>query len=86
MALALEHAGLPRVEMTRVLGVHRNTVDNYLNGKTHPRRADLIAWALRCGVSLNWLISGEEPDPDDPSASTIWYSHRPSVSILEVAV
>ena len=75
MALALEWAQITRGEMRRVLGVHRNTVDNYLNGRTHPRRGDLVAWALRCGVSLHWLLNGEEPDPDDPVASTKWYEH-----------
>jgi transcriptional regulator with XRE-family HTH domain len=86
LALALEAGRVRRGEMARVLGVHRNTIVNYLTGRTEPPRSVLVAWALRCGVPLYWLMTGEEPDPDDPATSTIWYSHRPSVPELAVAV
>jgi transcriptional regulator with XRE-family HTH domain len=81
LGLALEKERVSRSEMAKILGTHPNTIRNYLVGRTEPPRAVLISWALRCDVPLEWLVSG---NPDPPS--TIWYSHRPSVSILEVAV
>lgn len=59
MARALEVAGLSREDIASELDVHRNTISNYLNGKTTPTRAVLIAWHLRTGVPLEWLQTGE---------------------------
>jgi transcriptional regulator with XRE-family HTH domain len=69
MALALEKARVSRNEIARIVGVHLNTIGNYLTGRTDPPRSVLIAWALRCDVPLEWLIEGD----DDPDPSTIWY-------------
>lgn len=46
------------------LGVHRNTINNYLNGRTRPDRRTLIAWAMACGVSVEWLETGLDPSPE----------------------
>lgn len=70
LALALEVAGLSREDIASELDVHRNTISNYLNGKTAPTRAVLIAWSLRTGVPLQWLASGEWNDPDDGFTAT----------------
>lgn len=68
MGLALETAGIARDEMAAELGVHKNTVGNWMRGVVPPPRAALIAWALRCGVPFDWLISGTQPKeyPDTP--------------------
>lgn len=58
MALALEVAGITRDDIATELDVHRNTISNYLSGRTAPTRAVLIAWHLRTGVPLAWLESG----------------------------
>ena len=71
LGLALEWADVSAGEMAETLGVHRNTVSNYLNGRATPKRAVLVTWAVRCGVPLVWLLTGHEPDPG--VASTIWY-------------
>lgn len=77
LALALEYAGVDRDEIADVLGVHRNTVGNYLRGDTEPGRAVLRVWAMRCGVPYVWITTGETPrdNPDGPP-STIWYSRN----------
>lgn len=59
MDRALEVAGLTRDQMATELGVHRNTIGNYLNGKTAPTRSVLIAWHFRTGVPLQWLETGD---------------------------
>lgn len=60
MALALEHGGVSVNEMAAHLGISRTTVSNYLHGRTKPRRGDLIAWAMRCGVPFEWLVNGDD--------------------------
>ena len=75
MRLALEHAHVSVNEMSRTLGVERNTTTRYLNGRNSRPvpRSVLVTWALRCGVPLHWLLTGDVPDPDDPVSSTNWY-------------
>ena len=62
LLLALEKADLRPSDMADHLGVHRNTVSNYLHGRTRPRRRDLIVWAQVCEVPLEWLVSGPITD------------------------
>jgi transcriptional regulator with XRE-family HTH domain len=52
---ALDHAGLSAQEMAAELGVHVGTVSRWMNDRETPRRAYVMAWALRCGVSFGWL-------------------------------
>ena len=52
----------------RELGVHRNTISNYLSGRSPMDRRTLISWAFATGVPLVWLerggdTSGPEGDP-----------------------
>lgn len=58
LALALEVACLDRDQMAAELGVHKNTITNYMRGHTVPSRGVLIAWALRTGVPFEWLLTG----------------------------
>lgn len=61
LALALEWAHVPVSEMAEELGISRNTVGNYLAGRTVPSRAILRVWSLRCGVPFDWLLTGTIP-------------------------
>ena len=71
LQIAREHAEIARVDLARDLGVSRNTVTNYETGKVTPRRPVVIAWALRTGVSVSWLLGtdggwaprGSNPEP-----------------------
>lgn len=57
-------AGLEQVDLANELGIARNSVANYENGRTTPRRAVLLAWALCTGVSLDWLTEDDTPPTD----------------------
>jgi transcriptional regulator with XRE-family HTH domain len=54
-----------KVSVTQVaidLGVKRNTVGTWINGKVNPPKPMLMLWALRFaeyGVTLQWLQTGE---------------------------
>ena len=64
LAKALRVAGMKPGDMARALGVHRNTIGNYLNGRTPVERRTLIAWSFATGVPLEWLEFGHS-DSDD---------------------
>lgn len=68
MEIALEWAGISKQQMADHLGLNRHTVTNYLSGRSRPPRSTVIVWALRCGVPLEWIEHGTEPqdDPEDP--------------------
>lgn len=67
MRIALEYAGVSVASMAETLGCDRNTVGNYLSGRTQPRLPTLRVWALRCGLPLEWITDGvvAEPGNDD---------------------
>lgn len=60
---ALDFAGVTAQEMAAELGVHVGTVSRYMNDREEPRRAYLIAWALRCGIPLSWFLADEPARP-----------------------
>jgi len=59
--------------MATELGVARNTVGNYLAGRSRPSKSVLRVWALRTGVPFEWLQSGKVGDLGDISPVTIGY-------------
>lgn len=74
LALALDYSGVSVHDMADELGVSRNTVGNYLAGRTTPHKAVLRVWALRTGVPFEWLARGEV----DPKLTIDeCYSHLP---------
>ncbi|MGH3098464.1 MAG: helix-turn-helix domain-containing protein [Streptosporangiales bacterium] len=67
MRRALRHAGVGPGQMADYLEVGRNTVSTWINGRIEPSPQTLRLWALRCGVSHQWLRHGTVPasGPDD---------------------
>lgn len=62
LGLALEAAGVTPEEMAAELGVHVNSVYNYMSGRTHPKLAMVKLWAMRTGVPYVWIIDGDDAD------------------------
>jgi len=54
----LREVDLGVAEMADYLGVSRNTVSNWVNGRIVPGRQSLMLWAMRCGVDYEWLTTG----------------------------
>lgn len=63
---AREHAGLDLADMAGVLGCSERTVRNYENGATRITRGNLIAWAMSCGVPLEWFPAADVRDLGQP--------------------
>jgi len=58
MALALRHARLTNQDMADYLGVTRETVSRWVNGRSTPNLGVMRLWALRTEVPLEWLETG----------------------------
>lgn len=65
---AREYAGLEQADLARDLGVSRQTISNAERGARMPRRALVVAWAVRTGVSLHWLETGQAGPKSTPPA------------------
>jgi len=74
LAKSLRVSGKSRDQLAADLGVHRNTIGNYLNGRTAVDRRTMLAWAFATGVPLEWLESGSSgtgpTTPDGPDGVT----------------
>lgn len=65
---AREFAGLSQSQMAEQIGISRGSVGHYESGRYTPSRPVFIAWALRTGVELAWLVG--ESMPDGPPAAS----------------
>ena len=65
MRKALRAADLPVQEVADYMGVSRNTISAWINGRATPRKSMLRLFALRVGASYKWLETGEAPSSPD---------------------
>lgn len=61
---AMRISGKDAGDLAVDLGVHRNTIGNYLNGRTPIDRRTVVAWAVCTGVPLEWLETGQTTGPN----------------------
>lgn len=66
MRKALRHADVGVQEIADYLGVNRNTVSNWINGRIEPSVQTVRLWAMRCGVPYEWICHGSLR-PCDPA-------------------
>ena len=66
MRKTLRSSGVGVSEIAEYLGVGRNTVSNWINGRNPASVQTLRLWALRTGVPFEWLATGESPRPEGP--------------------
>lgn len=85
MTKALRLSGLSVSEMAEQLGVTRETVGRWINGRGEPKRGALIAWAAITGVDLAWLEGAprarrySKPQPSDWESA----SSRPTLTLVK---
>lgn len=58
MRKGLREAGVSVQQMADYLGVKRNTVGTWINGRNQPSPQTLRLWAMRCGIDHYWLVHG----------------------------
>ena len=76
---ALRVADMSVSEMALYLGVHRNSVSAWLNGRTPISGPAIRAWSARTGVDYAWLKTGH-PEAPDPLSNAPLGSQRGSNS------
>lgn len=69
MRKTLRHSNESAKSMAEYLGVEPESVSRWINGRSTPSEAVVKLWALRMGVSYNWLKNGETPPPDGDGVS-----------------
>jgi transcriptional regulator with XRE-family HTH domain len=69
MRRALRTSGVGVQEIADYLGVRRNTVSNWINGRVNPSTQTMRLWALRCGVPYEWLTTGMPGESQVQTAS-----------------
>jgi transcriptional regulator with XRE-family HTH domain len=68
MRKALRVSNIGVQEMADYLGVARNTVSTWINGRIEPSTQTLRLWAMRTGVPYEWLTEGDDgPRPGVPT-------------------
>lgn len=81
LAKSLHVAGITSNDMADELEVSRTTISNYLNDRTHPKRLYLRMWALKTGVPIEWLETGQLPEsPDSKKADALGTIRKPRPS------
>lgn len=64
---SLAEAKVGAGDMADYLGYSKAQISRYLNDKGEPPRAQTLRlWAMRCGVSFDWLAYGIEAEPGTP--------------------
>jgi transcriptional regulator with XRE-family HTH domain len=59
MRKALRESGVSVSEMATYLNVSTKSAGNWINGRIEPDARTMRLWALRCGVSLEWICHGD---------------------------
>ncbi|MGC8514498.1 MAG: helix-turn-helix domain-containing protein, partial [Acidimicrobiales bacterium] len=67
LLLALEAAGLSIQDLAGSMGLSRNTIGNWLAGRTHPKDYALREIAGITGVDPQWLLTGTPSTQPDPT-------------------
>lgn len=62
LAKALQVANVSNNDMAAYLGKSRTSISNWIHERAPIGRGDLVAWALKTGVPLEWLETGHFPD------------------------
>lgn len=77
LEIAREEAGLTQAGLGEALGLGRTVIGKYEQGRQHPPKAIVMAWALATGVSFEWLAGDDYTRNSAQGAVTLWYSPAP---------
>ena len=70
-------AGLEQADLADMIGVSRNSISNYENGKTELSATTFVRWAAATGVTLDWLAEGLNAKTAPANAETVSTTVRP---------
>ena len=67
----IKAANMTQTETAKMLGVSHASVNFWMNGRNDPKGKELYGISKLFGVSVDWLLTGEESKSDD-SATQMW--------------
>lgn len=78
---------LNQAQVTRDLGFGSGTLSRYFSGASVPKSAELLTLAQYFGVSMEWLLTGQERDAEEMRVREreVPYEARDRVWLREVA-
>lgn len=84
---SLHVAGVASQEMAETLEVNRNTISRWINGTSEPKRLYLRMLAMRTGVPLEWLETGNTPTDNnggggDEGMVNIYFLPKPTLDLV----
>ncbi|SKH53290.1 Bacteriophage CI repressor helix-turn-helix domain [Mycobacteroides abscessus subsp. massiliense] len=80
-AISVSDAGV--AEMAEYLGVTRETLSRYLNGRNEAPLAIVRLIALRTGVPLNWILVGDESTDGPDGGSYGVGANRRQIELMQ---
>lgn len=84
---SLQLADISSQEMADYLEVSRNTVSRWINDEREPNRSFVRLWALRTGVPLEWIETGNTPTDNnggggDEGMVNIYFLPKPTLDLV----
>ncbi|MBR6389375.1 MAG: helix-turn-helix transcriptional regulator [Opitutales bacterium] len=67
----LKTSGMTETQVANTLGLSQSAVNYYKNGRSEPKGWELYRIAKLFGVTIEWLLTGEEQKQND-SATQMW--------------
>ena len=67
----LKTSGMTETQVASTLGLSQSAVNYYKNGRSEPKGWELYRIAKLFGVSVEWLLTGEDKATND-SATQMW--------------
>lgn len=62
IATAREQKGLSQAALADIIGISSGAVGQYETGRNLPKMARFEAIAGACGVTVEWLLTGDDPE------------------------
>ncbi len=62
---AMQAANLSQIRLSELTGVKQSAISTYYNGKGLPNAEALYLISAQLGVSMSWLIAGDNQNSDD---------------------
>lgn len=84
---ARELTGLKQEEFGAEIGISRRSISSYEGGDKAPRRPVLLAWSMKTGVDMDWIVVGDPSDGGglphlDSNQEPAGNSRRPALTLL----
>lgn len=85
LRIAREYAGLDQGQLAELIGVSRNTISNAETGSVVARKIVVNAWALACGVPVDWIWTGEGPATGPGPSSGLGIIRTDDEKVIELS-